>query len=76
MSESLGLGILGSVAIHQIPVSLSIASLLQSSHIQKKNQYLMLILFALSAPLGFYISDFFIDTLSPVTIALATALAG
>lgn len=51
MNDSLGMSILSGVAIHQIPVSLSIASLLQESLFTKKYQILLILLFALSAPI-------------------------
>ncbi len=51
ISTDLGISILTGVAIHQIPVSLSLASLLKRSHFQVKNQIHMLLAFSLSAPL-------------------------
>ena len=63
------------MAIHQIPVSLSMASMLRESLFRKKTQILLVVIFALAAPLGFLISGKIID-ISPVFISLATALAG
>ena len=51
MNDELGMSILSGVALHQMPVSLSIASLLQGSHLKKKTQIILVLLFALSAPL-------------------------
>lgn len=76
MDQELGMSILAGVAIHQIPVSLSIASLLRESLFEKKYQIFLILLFALSAPIGFLIAGFFISSVSPLFIALITALAG
>ncbi|EKD65917.1 MAG: hypothetical protein ACD_49C00075G0004 [uncultured bacterium (gcode 4)] len=53
--------ILAWVAIHQIPVSVSISSLLRHSNFTKKIQTFMMILFALSAPLWFIGSFLFLS---------------
>ena len=76
MSTDLGMSILTGVAIHQIPVSLSLASLLKRSHFEIKNQIGMLLLFSLSAPIGYVISDFFVPSQNILIVSLLTAFAG
>lgn len=76
LSESLGMGILGSVAIHQIPVSLSVASLLRESHFSKKIQVWLMIIFACTAPCGFVLADTFVSHISTEILAITTAIAG
>lgn len=76
LSTELGLNILTGVAIHQIPVSLSLASLLKKSHFHQKNQILLLIIFALAAPLGYTLSALFVPVQNIMTISLLTAFAG
>ncbi len=76
MSTDLGMSILTGVAIHQIPVSLSLASLLKRSHFQVKNQIHMLLAFSLSAPLWYVISDFFVPSQNILIVSLLTAFAG
>lgn len=76
ISSTLGYSILMAVAIHQIPVSLSLAALFQESAFRRKIQIGALLLFALSAPLGFYLSDIFLSHLSETFTALAVAFAG
>lgn len=76
MNTALGLSIFAGIAIHQVPVSLSIASMLHKSAFKKKTQVLLTLLFALAAPMGFAISDIIIHDISETSIGLATALAG
>jgi zinc transporter ZupT len=76
MDNTLGLSILSGVAIHQIPVSLSVASMMRDSHFQKKTQVILIILFWLAASIGFIISAPIIGHLSPTLVALSSALAG
>ena len=64
------------MAIHQIPVSLSLAAIFQESRFQRKTQVGALMLFALAAPIGFYLSDIFLSNTSAIFTALATAFAG
>ncbi|MDD2908904.1 MAG: ZIP family metal transporter [Candidatus Gracilibacteria bacterium] len=52
IGEKIGYSFFISILIHQIPVSFSIAGLLSHSRFTKKVQYIMLILFGLSAPVG------------------------
>jgi len=51
LSASLGYSMLFGVAIHQIPVSLSLAAVLQESGFRKHTQIGMLVFFAFLAPL-------------------------
>lgn len=76
LSETIGYTVLIGVAIHQIPVSLSLAAIFRESKIQKKTQLILLVAFALAAPLGFFLSDLFLSHSSEMITALATAFAG
>lgn len=64
-----------SVALHQIPVSLSLAAIFRESKFQKRIQILFLSLFALAAPIGFLISDFILTNISEVFTGVAMAFA-
>ena len=76
IDTKVGMSILAGVAIHQIPVSLSVASMLRESMMKRKTQISLMVIFALAAPLGFLISDGFVEHLSPAMVGIATALAG
>lgn len=76
ISATLGYSILFGVAIHQIPVSLSLAAIFQESAFRRKTQIGALVVFAMAAPLGFYLSDILLSRTSAVFTALATAFAG
>ncbi len=76
LSSEVGYIVLVGVAIHQIPVSLSLAAIFRESKFQKQVQLVFLILFALAAPIGFILSDLILTGISPLFTGLATALAG
>jgi zinc transporter ZupT len=76
MSENFGYIILLWVWIHQIPVSLGLAALMRESKFQKSIQIIFLSLFALAAPIGFFISDMLLSGSSILFTGLATAFAG
>lgn len=76
LSTDLGVSILTGVAIHQIPVSLSLASLLKQSYFRTRNQIVLLLIFALAAPLGYILSDVFIPSQNVLFVSLLTAFAG
>lgn len=76
INTSLGLSILTGIAIHQVPVSLSIASMLRESEFTKKTQIFLTLLFALAAPIGYVVSNSFIADITLSSVSLATALAG
>ncbi len=76
LSETAGYAILFGVAIHQIPVSLSLAAILRESRLAQRIQIILLILFALAAPLGFLISDLVLSDVSEMMVGLAAAFAG
>jgi zinc and cadmium transporter len=76
VNTTLGLTIFAGIAIHQVPVSLSITSMLRESAFSKKSQVLMTLLFALAAPIGYILSNQLISEISIKTVSLATALAG
>ncbi len=64
------------VAIHQIPVSLSLAAIFRESKFRRYTQVIFLSLFALSAAIGFALSDMVLSNVSPLFTGLATAFAG
>lgn len=64
------------MALHQIPVSLSLAAIFQESRLQRKLQIGALLLFSLAAPIGFYLSDALLSRTTGVFTALLTAFAG
>ncbi len=76
MDNTLGFSILSGVALHQIPVSLSVASMMRDSLFHKKTQVILIILFWFAASIGFVISGPIIGHLSPTLVALSSALAG
>ncbi len=75
LSELAGYAILFGVAMHQIPVSLSLAAILRESKLRKKIQIPLLVLFALAAPLGYVLSDLILSNVSEVFVGLAAAFA-
>lgn len=76
ISSEIGYTILAGVAIHQIPVSLSLAAILRESKFKKNIQVLFLMLFALAAPIGFIISNLILSNVSSIVTGLTTAFAG
>ncbi|MFC3562743.1 ZIP family metal transporter [Pedobacter jamesrossensis] len=44
------------IALHHIPAAFALASILMQNHFKKQSIFLYLILFAIMAPLGFYVS--------------------
>ncbi len=76
LSTEVGYTILIGIAIHQIPVSLSLAALFRESKFQTHTQIIFVLLFALAAPIGFAISDIFFTGISWVWTGLIAALAG
>lgn len=76
LSKEIGYVVLAGVAIHQIPVSLSLAAIFRESKFRKNIQILFLTLFAFAAAIGFFISNLLLSEVSPVFTGLATAFAG
>ncbi len=68
VSSNLWILILTWVCIHQIPVSISISSLLASWHFSKKIQTLLMIIFAIAAPIWLLITLFFLNDLNNYTV--------
>lgn len=64
ISYEIGYTILAGVAIHQIPVSLSLAAIFRESKFSKNIQIVFLMFFALAAPIGFVISDLILSNIS------------
>jgi zinc and cadmium transporter len=76
LGEWVWLAILMGVAAHQIPVSLALASLLRWSHMSRSIQIMMIIGFALAAPLGYLLSDLILTWVSETIVGLSAAFAG
>ena len=76
LSEVAGYAILFGVAVHQIPVSLSLAALLRESKLKRNTQIMLVTLFALAAPLGYLLSDLVLSNVSETIVGLAAAFAG
>lgn len=76
LSETAGYAILFGVAVHQIPVSLSLAALMRESKLTRNIQILLVALFAIAAPLGYFLSDIILSNVSENIVGLAAAFAG
>ncbi len=76
ISSEIGYTVLAGVAIHQIPVSLSLAAIFRESKFQRHIQIIFVCLFALAAPIGFGISNVILSNVSEIFTGLATAFAG
>lgn len=68
--------ILVGIAIHQIPVSLSLAAIFRESKFNKKIQILYIVFFAFAAPIGYMISSIILSNASDVFTGIITAFAG
>ncbi len=64
------------VALHQIPVSLSLAAIFRESKFSKHIQLILLWLFAISSSIGFLISDVIFMFMSENIIPVIAAFAG
>jgi len=67
--------VLAGVAIHQIPVSLSLAAILRDSKFRINIQIILISLFAFAAPIGFMISDILLNDIWVLFTGIATAFA-
>lgn len=76
ISEELWYAVLFGIMIHQIPVSLGLAGILRQSQLQIGIQYLLMILFGVSALVWWGVSHLFLDSMSHVGIWIASAFAG
>ena len=76
ISETLGYTTLVGVAIHQIPVSLSLAAIFRESKFRNNIQIIFVALFALAAPIGFILSDIILNNVSGIFTGIITAFAG
>lgn len=76
ISEGLGISVLTGVAIHQVPVSLSLVALLKQSHFSTKIQIILSLIFALAAPVGYLLTGSIIPTDDILVVSLLTAFAG
>ena len=72
----LGWSILCGVVIHQIPVSVSLVSLLAHSNFSKAKQDLLLTLFVLAAPIGFVGGRFLFPQIPETIVAWILAFSG
>lgn len=68
LSEAAGYAVLFGVAIHQIPVSLSLAALMRESRFTRRIQIVMVSVFALSAALGYLLSDIVLSNVSEMMV--------
>jgi zinc transporter ZupT len=64
------------VAIHQIPVSLSLAAIFRESKFREHTQIIFLIVFALAAPIGYVISDLLLGGVDATVVGITAAFAG
>jgi len=76
LSSEVGAIVLFGVALHQIPVSLSLAAIFRDSAFHKNIQMLFLCAFAFAAPIGYLISDMIFAHIDATWSGIATALAG
>lgn len=76
LSQTAGYAILFGVAIHQIPVSLSLAAIFKESKLTKNTQLILLSFFALAAPIGYLLSDIVLSNVDATITGLAAAFAG
>ncbi len=76
ISSEVGYAVLAWVAIHQIPVSLSLAAIFRESKFKRHIQIILLLIFACTAPIGFVISDLILSNMSEIFTGLVTAFAG
>lgn len=75
LSEVIWYAVLIGVAVHQIPVSLSLAAIMKESNIRYSTQLILLGVFALAAPIGYILSSLVLDWVSETVVWLAAALA-
>ena len=75
VSTELGYAVLLGVAIHQIPVSLSLAAIFRESKFRKNIQIILLVCFAFAASIGFVVSDIFLSNSTVLFTGFATAFA-
>lgn len=76
LSEATGYAVLFGVAVHQVPVSLSLAAIFRESKFTRNVQITFLALFALAAPIGYVLSDVVLNQVDPATAGMAAAVAG
>ena len=76
ISSTIGYSVLLGVAVHQIPVSLSLGAILQKSSLKKNLQILLMIVFASTIILGYFLADLILPIIGSEGALYATALAG
>ena len=76
MSTELGFAVLFGIMIHQLPVSLGLAGILRQSHLRKKKQIILMVLFGFAALIGYIISRHIFQGMSHEFTLLAGAFAG
>jgi zinc transporter ZupT len=76
LSDVAGYAILFGVAIHQIPVSLSLAAIFRESKFREHTQIIFLVVFALAAPIGYIISDILLGSVDEIVVGITAAFAG
>ncbi len=75
LSQVVGYSVLFGVAIHQIPISLSLAAIFSQSNLSRKIQFTLLGIFALMAPFGFFVSKIFLSFLTESASVFLVAFA-
>ena len=75
ISEEVGYAVLFGVALHQIPVSLSLGALFLESRFQRKTQILFLSLFSVSAGVGFLLGDILLSNVGSTFTGIVAAFA-
>lgn len=76
LSQVAWYAVLFGVAVHQIPVSLSLAAIFRESKFKKSVQIIFLIVFAFAAPIGYLLSDIVLSNVDEYITGLAAAFAG
>ncbi len=76
LSETIGYTVLFGVAIHQIPVSLSLAAIFRESNLSKNTQILLMTIFVCAAAFGYTTSDVFLQNETREIAGMVAAFAG
>lgn len=76
ISREIGYAAIFAVALHQVPVSLSLAAIFRESKFPKKIQLFLLGLFSLAASIGFVLASAILSILPEIFTSLAIAFAG
>lgn len=75
-NNTLGWTVLAGVVIHQVPVSISLVSLLTHSNFSRKVQNILMMLFVIAAPIGFVGSNLLFSHIPEAIVAGILAFSG